>query len=73
MTRRNSWRFAANAVNATAPLIVGKLAGYVFYTATGEEFDERAIKRKTNFVGESTRYDVYLLYESDLDYLRTRR
>jgi adenine-specific DNA-methyltransferase len=46
------------------------LAGYVFYTATGEEFDERAIKRKINFIGESARYDVYLLYEPDLDYLK---
>jgi hypothetical protein len=31
------------------------LAGYVFYTSTGEEFDARAIKRKTNFIGESAR------------------
>ncbi|MGA9779572.1 MAG: site-specific DNA-methyltransferase [Limisphaerales bacterium] len=46
------------------------LAGYVFYTATGEEFDERAVKRKINFIGESARYDVYLLYEPDLDYLK---
>jgi adenine-specific DNA-methyltransferase len=46
------------------------LAGYVFYTATGEEFDERAIKRKTNFIGESARYDVYLLYEPDMNYLK---
>ncbi len=29
------------------------LAGYVFYTATGEDFDERAVNRKTHFIGES--------------------
>jgi len=46
------------------------LAGYVFYTATGEEFDSRAIKRKTYFIGESARYDVYLLYEPDMNYLK---
>jgi len=46
------------------------LAGYVFYTATGEEFDSRAIKRKTYFIGESSRYDVYLLYEPDMNYLK---
>jgi adenine-specific DNA-methyltransferase len=47
------------------------LAGYVFYTATGEDFDERAVNRKTHFIGESAKYDVYLLYEPDLDYLKT--
>ncbi|MFZ4778422.1 MAG: site-specific DNA-methyltransferase [Terrimicrobiaceae bacterium] len=46
------------------------LAGYVFYTATGEEFDRDAIKRKTGFIGESSKYDVYLFYEPDLDYLK---
>ncbi|PYV17384.1 MAG: site-specific DNA-methyltransferase, partial [Acidobacteria bacterium] len=38
------------------------LAGYMFYTATGEDFDARQINRKTGFIGESTQYDVYLLY-----------
>lgn len=46
------------------------LAGYVFYTATGEDFDERAINKKTGFIGTSERYDVYLLYAPDLDYLK---
>jgi adenine-specific DNA-methyltransferase len=46
------------------------LASYVFYTATGEEFDARAIRKKTGFIGESARYDVYLFYEPDLDYLK---
>ena len=46
------------------------LAGYVFYTATGEDFDERAINKKTGFIGTSERYDVYLLYEPDLEYLK---
>lgn len=46
------------------------LAAYVFYTATGEDFDAGAIKRKTGFIGESAKYDVYLLYEPDLEYLK---
>jgi len=46
------------------------LAGYVFYTATGEDFDARVINKKTGFIGTSTRYDVYLYYEPDLDYLK---
>ncbi len=46
------------------------LAGYIFYTATGEDFDARKINRKTGFIGESAQYDVYLLYEPSLDYLK---
>jgi adenine-specific DNA-methyltransferase len=46
------------------------LASYVFYTATGEDFDAKRINRKTGFIGESAQYDVYLLYEPDLDYLK---
>jgi adenine-specific DNA-methyltransferase len=47
------------------------LAGYLFFTATGEEFDATRVNRKTGFIGESTQYDVYLLYEPDLDYLKS--
>jgi adenine-specific DNA-methyltransferase len=46
------------------------LASYIFYTATGEDFDPRQIHRKTGFIGESARYDVYLIYEPSLDYLK---
>jgi adenine-specific DNA-methyltransferase len=35
------------------------LAGYIFYTATGEDFDSRQVHRKTGFIGESAKYDVY--------------
>jgi len=48
----------------------GDLASYIFYTATGEDFDPRQIHRKTGFIGESARYDVYLIYEPSLDYLK---
>jgi adenine-specific DNA-methyltransferase len=47
------------------------LAGYVFYTATGEDFDSRRINGESGFVGESAQYDVYLLYRPSLEYLKT--
>lgn len=47
------------------------LASYVFYTATGEDFDSKRINRKTGLIGESAQYDVYLLYEPDLNYLKS--
>ncbi len=46
------------------------LARYVFYTATGEEFDEKAVNEKKNFIGESKQYLVYLFYAPDLEYLK---
>lgn len=46
------------------------LASYVFFTATGEEFDARKIKRKSGFIGESRNYDVFLLYAEDVAKLR---
>ena len=46
------------------------LASYIFYTATGEDFEQRRINRKTGFIGESAQYDVYLFYEPDIEYLK---
>src|SRR6266478_6309738 len=46
------------------------LAGYIFYTATGEDFDPRQVHPKAGFIGESAKYDVYLLYEPSLEYLK---
>ena len=47
-----------------------EVARYVFYTATGEEFDEKQIDEKLNFIGESREYLVYLFYKPDIDYLK---
>ena len=47
-----------------------ELARYVFYTATGEEFDERAVKEKKQFIGESKNYQVFLFYEPNIDKLK---
>ena len=47
-----------------------ELARYVFYTATSEEFDEKAVDEKKNFIGESKEYKVYLFYKPDIEYLK---
>ena len=48
-----------------------ELARYVFYTATGEEFDISKIDEESNFIGESKDYEVYLFYKPDIEYLKT--
>ena len=47
-----------------------ELARYVFYTATGEEFNEGAVDKEKNFIGESRQYQVYLFYEPQVLKLR---
>jgi adenine-specific DNA-methyltransferase len=47
-----------------------EFARYLFYTATGEEFNEKNIDAKTGFVGESKNYEVYLFYKAELDWLK---
>ena len=47
-----------------------EFARYLFYTATGEEFNEKAINDKTGFIGESKNYEVYLFYKAELDWLK---
>lgn len=46
------------------------LASYLFFTATGEEFDPKKAKRRENFVGTSRLYDVFLLYSEDPEKLK---
>ena len=46
-----------------------ELARYVYYTATGEEFDPKHINTKTNFIGESKDYEAYLFYKPDMNFL----
>jgi len=47
-----------------------ELARYVFYTATGEEFKEKAVDEKRHFIGETTQYEAYLFYKPDVEYLK---
>lgn len=48
-----------------------ELARYVFYTATGDEFDSSKVDEATNYIGESRDYQVYLFYKPDLTYLKS--
>ncbi len=47
-----------------------KLAGYVFFTATGEEFEPDKMGRDGWFIGRSRLYDVFLIYSEDVDELK---
>ena len=46
------------------------LAGYVFFTATGEEFEPKKMKRDKWFVGTSRDRDVFLIYEENIEKLK---
>lgn len=46
------------------------LAGYVFFTSTGEEWNPKQAKRNTWFIGESRLYDVFLIYEPEVEQLK---
>ena len=47
-----------------------KLAGYIFFTATGQEFDPAETDGDTGFIGRTASHDVFLLYEPDVDRLK---
>ena len=47
-----------------------RLAGYIFFTATGEEFEPERVNRDTWFIGTSTLWDVFLIYDTDIDALK---
>ena len=47
-----------------------KLAGYIFFTATGQEFDPSETDRDTGFVGRTASHDVFLFYQPDVDQLK---
>ncbi len=47
-----------------------ELARYIFYTATGTEFDEKKINRKTNFIGATKDYELYMHYEPNIEWLK---
>jgi len=46
------------------------LAGYVFFTATGDEFQPAKMKRSLYFIGTSRDRDVFLIYEDDMEKLK---
>lgn len=48
-----------------------EFARYLFYTATGEEFDANAVDETSGLIGESRTYQVYLFYKPNLHWLKT--
>ncbi len=48
-----------------------KLASYIFFTATGQEFDPSDINRDTGFVGRTESHDVFLFYQPDVETLKS--
>lgn len=46
------------------------LAGYVFFTATGDEFRPEAMRREAWFIGTGRDRDVFLIYEPDIARLK---
>lgn len=47
-----------------------ELARYVFYTATGQDFDEKKVDEKKFFIGSTKEHNVYLLYKPDVEFLK---
>jgi len=47
-----------------------KLAGYVFFTATGEEFEPEKIDQANWFIGSSQLHDLFLIYADDITALK---
>lgn len=48
-----------------------ELARYVFFTATGERLDDSQVDPSRYYLGESRLYHVYLLYQPDVEFLKT--
>ncbi len=46
------------------------LAGYVFFTATGVEFDPRKIRKRSGLIGTDRDRDIFLLYADDMAKLK---
>ncbi len=46
------------------------LSSYIFFTATGQEFDLNVINHDTGYIGQTNSHDVFLLYEPDVDQLK---
>ena len=47
-----------------------RLAAYLFFTATGEEFEASEMRRDQWFIGRSRHYDVFLVYTDEFEQLK---
>ncbi|MDP4229497.1 MAG: site-specific DNA-methyltransferase, partial [Bacteroidota bacterium] len=46
------------------------MAGFVWSTLTGNSIDEKKIKEKKQYIGETNKFEVYLIYEPDREKLK---
>jgi len=47
-----------------------EFARYIFYTATGEEFDAKNINVNTGYIGETKNCELYMFYKPDIEWLK---
>ena len=47
-----------------------EFARYIFYTATGEEFNDSVVNEATGFIGETKNCEVYMFYKPDIEWLK---
>lgn len=47
-----------------------EFARYIFYTATGQEFNPAAINEQTGFIGETENNELYMFYQPDIEWLK---
>ena len=48
-----------------------EMARYIFFNATGEQLDETQVDEERGYLGGSKRYEVYLIYQPDVEFLKT--
>lgn len=48
------------------------IGAWLFHTATGEPLDPKGIKEKQSYLGESAAFHVWLIYKTELDFLKSR-
>ena len=49
------------------------IGAWLFHTTTGEALNTSQMRKDIWYVGESTRYHVWLIYKSDLDFLKSNK
>ena len=47
-----------------------EFARYIFFTATGDEFDQGVVNETTGFIGETKSAEVYMFYKPDIEWLK---
>jgi len=47
------------------------MARYVFFTTTGEKLDDSQVREKNQYLGQSSGYEVYMIYQPDIAYLKS--